>query len=105
MAPTVLLTSKFTTARMRLTVALCVLVIASVCIVSHSMCDAQINYESLESCLLHEYKCIHTKFRKCERNQVSVVILCSNNVFHMQCVRVLGRCQLSLTDTVMYLRA
>ena len=72
MAPTVPLTSKFITAHTRLVVALCVLVIASVCIVSHSMCDVQINYESLESCLLHEYKLVHTKFGKCERNQVFV---------------------------------
>ena len=39
------------------------------------MCDEQINCESLESCLLHEYKLKHSKFKKYERNQVSVVIL------------------------------
>ena len=39
-APIVLLTSKFTTARMQLALAVCV--IASVCIVSHSMLDAQV---------------------------------------------------------------
>ena len=63
MAPTVPLTSKFTTARTQLTFALCVIVIVSVCIVSHSMCDVQINYESLESCLLHEYKLKCTKLK------------------------------------------
>ena len=62
MAPTVPLMSKFTTARMRFAFALCV--ITSVCIVSHSMCDVQMNYESLESCLLHEYKLMYTKLRK-----------------------------------------
>ena len=48
MASTVPLTSKFTTARTQLAVALCVIV--SVCIVSHSMCDAQINYELRAAC-------------------------------------------------------
>ena len=43
-APTVPLTSKFTTARTQLAVALCV--ITSVCIVLHSMCDAQINLDT-----------------------------------------------------------
>ena len=47
MTATVLLTSNFTTARTQLADALCVLAIASVCIVSHSMCDAQVNYELL----------------------------------------------------------
>ena len=67
----------------RLVVALHVLVITSVCIVSHSTCDAQINYESLESCLLHEYKLKHMKvFVKKGKETRYLLLLCVSHAMH-----------------------